>query len=1022
MKRKRGRGPSRLFAGLTNLSAIILVVFTAGYGIADSYRFMLDSYLGSVSSLTINNGSEEDLYNYICDYETSTELVAAHEDLNERIEEEGAVLLKNQDNALPLSSNDNIKVTLFGMRSDLTQFSGSVGATTANKQNVSLEDALNARGFSVNPEMTAFYKGLENDYKPGRAFSSAATSEIKGAIVNEVPQLEYENAPEGSYSNYNDAALIVLGRDSAEACDFYPGAVGIANSEEFEEGDNILGLSKDEKALISYVESLDGFNKIIVLINTTSAMEIDELKQDSNVDSILWIGAPGCYGLYGIADIMNATSGVSPSGSLVDTYAVDSANSPAAQNFGLNLWENSADIDPSSNFELRSSWYLVENEGIYQGYKYYETRYYDSVANPDSQASSTAGTSTEGNWDYNTEVSYPFGYGLSYTTFEEEILPDKTEIDIDGTSTFTVKVTNTGTVAGKDNVQLYVSLPYTSGQVEKSAIQLVGYAKTGEAFEKNDFRSVVYLQPGESEEVTITVNSDYYASYDKNEGDGAYTLDAGDYYYAVGDGVHDALNNVMTAKSILDGNTAAKTIVVNLGEKVVIDKSASGNSIQNQFDDANINNLIPDTTTYLSRSSWADTFPKEITTLTATDTMITQLKNDTYTMATGEDTSEYRFGTLGKTGDYRAADLKGITDYENPLYNEMIALMPLETIANQIAFSYSQTSLFKDISAKDATCVDGPVGILRSLGAASKGIYTLEEDDPNYGYSVNVFVSSPVVASTFSHKLAEAEGNLVGNDAIRFGDVWWFAPAMNTHRLPYCGRNNEYYSEDSVLTGLMASDVIKGCQSKGFVATVKHFAFNNMETNREGVATFFDEQGGRETELRGFQIAFEQGGSKGVMTAFNRIGCTYSSADGGLITGLLRGEWGFKGVVVTDMVKATNYETWEESILAGTDIMLNSSPVNKDGKAWETLQAKYISGDATMTKAVYESVHHVLYAFSDSIWLNGLSPDSEVVRQYPFWEIDILILIAVGALGTVIFGGLWVVDGIKRKKNEKEVA
>lgn len=1017
----RGQLRSHLFPGLTNIFAAILVLFVMGYSLADSYRSTLDGYLGTASSVTVNDGEEADLYEYPSEYSTSNELVAAHKGLNERLEEEGAVLLKNNNNSLPLSSEGDIKVTLFGMRFHLTQFSGSIGATTAKAQNVQLADALNARGFLVNPDMTAFYKGLEKTYTPGRAFSSAAVAKVQGATVNEVPQSEYANAPADTYTDYSDAAIIVLGRDCGESSDYYPGGEGIADKDEFDEGVNILGLSKDEKALLAYVKNQECFDKIIVLLNTTATMEIDELKHDDAIDSILWVGAPGNFGFYGIADLLNAASGTSPSGSLVDTWAVNTANSPAAQNFGLYMWDNAADIDPSSSFALRSSWYLVANEGIYNGYKYYETRYYDSVVNPVSGALSNAGSSTQGaGWTYDKEVSYGFGYGLSYTTFTEEILPDKSEIHLDGTSTITVKVTNTGDIPGKDNVQLYLAMPYVKGQVEKSAIQLVGYAKTGEAAEAEGFAESVYLQPGESEEVTISVTREYYASYDKNEGDGAYILDAGTYYFAVGDGAHEALESAMRAQQFLDGETSGQTLAADLEAKAVFDESKEGAVISNQFTDSDINSLIPETTTYLTRSDWAGTFPKEITTLTATEEMICALKNDTYTMATGEDTSAYVFGTPGKSDGTRVVELKGITDYEDPVYRKIIANMPLETIMKQIALEYSQASSFTEIGAGDMRCMDGPVGLLFPLGTASKGMYALNEDDPNYTFSLNTYVSEPVVAASFSHKLAKEQGKLIGNDAIWTQSSWWFAPAVNNHRLPYNGRNNEYYSEDSVLTGYMGSDVTIGAQSRGFVATVKHFAFNNGETNREGVATFFDEQSARENELRGFQMVFEVGGAKAVMTSFNRVGCTFSSADEGLVSGLLRGEWAFKGCVTTDMVKAPAYETWEESILAGTDIMLNTSPVNADGKAWETCQAKYVSGDAKMAEAVYESVHHVLYAFSDSIWLNGMSVNTRVERIYPYWEIVLFTLIAVGTIGMLLSAVLWLRSHLTYRKAVKE--
>ncbi len=1017
MKRKTG-----IYAGLTNIFVAMLIFAVMAYNLADSYRATLDERLLTSSSKIVNTGPEEDMYDYLSAYSTTDELVTAHEMLNERLQAEGTVLLKNQDHALPLSTEGDIKVTLFGMRSDLTQFCGSIGAMTARVQNVSLEEALNERGFAVNPEMSAFYKGLEKDYKPGSASSASSVVEVQGGTVNEVPQAEYANAPQDSYAAYADAAIIVLGRDCSEARDFYPGETGIANPEEFEEGDNILGLSLDEKALISYVESQGCFDKIIVLINSTSAMEIDGLKNDENIDAIMWIGAPGNYGFYGVADLLNAASGMSPSGSLTDTYAVNTAKSPAAQNFGLYCWENYKDIDASSSFELRAAWYLVCNESIYDGYKYYETRYYDSIVNPDSGAASEIGSSVPGAaWNYDTEVSYPFGYGLTYTSFTEEIVPELSDIQIDGTSTVTVRVTNTGDVAGKDNVQLYLALPYAAGQVEKSAIQLVGYGKTGEAQEAEGFEDVVYLQPGESEDVTITIERDYYASYDTQEGDGAYVLDAGTYYLAVGDGAHDALNHVLSAQGYLDGDASASTLAVELAEKVVIDETKEGQPIQNQFEDCDINTLIPGTATYLTRSDWAGTFPQEINGLTATAEMIPLLKNDTYTMAVGEDTSEYEdvFGTKNQSNGVNVCILKGVTDYEDPAYDEVISNMPLETILYEICMEYSQAELYTEVKAGKLGLSDGPVGLLKPLGINAMGIYEVSKDDPNYDYNLNTYVSPPVVGATFSHKLAYEEGKLIGDDSIWVHNTWLYASAMNNHRCPYNGRNNEYYSEDPILTGYMASDTVIGAQENGVVCTVKHFAFNNMETNREGVATFFDEQAGRENELRGFQIVFEVGKTKSVMTSFNRIGLTFSSADEGLITGLLRGEWDYKGAVGTDMVKAPLYESWEECLMAGTDIMLNTSPINEDGKAWETLQVKYVSQDADMMAAIYESIHHTLYAFGDSIWLNGLSADSEVVRLYPYWEVIIISVVGFAAIGTVVFGLLWILSLIKSRKKVK---
>lgn len=402
-------GTCRGFRGLTSLFLVILLVFAMSYRIADAYRTTLDGFLGTVSSKLVSEGIEEDLYAYASDYANAEELVSAHIRLNER---EGTVLLKSENGALPLSAEGKIRVTLFGMRSHMPQYSGSVGAAVNKNQAVGLEEALNQRGFEVNPDMVAFYTSLEKEYAPERAWSSAATGRFRGSSVHEVPQSEYENAPAETYSQYGDAAIIVLGRDASESADYFPREEGLSDPEEFEEGDNILSLSKDERALVEHVKNQNCFETIIVLINATNTLEVEELKRDEAIDCILWVGLPGCYGFYGVSDVLNAASGVNPSGALPDTYAVNTAMNPASINHGLYLWSNYEDIDATSSFALRVAWYLVQNEGIYSGYKYYETRYYDSIDNPASGATTPIGSSVLGkNWAYDTEVSYPFGYG-----------------------------------------------------------------------------------------------------------------------------------------------------------------------------------------------------------------------------------------------------------------------------------------------------------------------------------------------------------------------------------------------------------------------------------------------------------------------------------------------------------------------------------------------------------------------------------------------------------------------------------
>ena len=1013
----KDKGKIKARIGLTNLCAMLLVFAIMAYNMAGLYRSTIDKKLGTVSVQMISSGNVEDSYAHKSDFSTSAEVVNAHIQGAIRIQEEGTVLLKNKDGALPLSSNGDIKVTFFGMRSAYPSYSGDIGASTDESQEVTWADAFNESGFSVNPEMVTFYQNLPEEFIPARAAGGSSVVTETGYTVNEPGFLEYLNAPVDSFADYADAAIIVFGRPSGESSTYYPGEAGIGDPNEYEDGEDIFFLSKDEKYVVDYVKQQGVFNKIIILLNSSNVFSIKDLQEDDEVDAILHTGQIGCYGAYGVANLLNAATGKNPSAGVVDTFAVNNSLAPAAINYGVHTWTNYQDIDDSSGFELRAAWFNVQNEGIYEGYRYYETRYYDSIVNPASNAASAVGTNgTE--WKYENEVLYPFGYGLSYTTFTEEILLEKSNIDVDGTSEIVVKVTNTGDFAGKDNVQLYIALPYELGQVEKSAIQLVGYGKTGEAAETSYF-DPIYLQPGESEEIVITVERDYYASYDENEGNGAYILDAGDYYFAVGNGAHDALQNVMQAQGHLNGDTSATAVCVNLAEKVVIDQSAAGVEISNQLQDMDINEWVPNTTVTLSRSDWEGTFPKEIDVLTASEDMIYLLKNDYYTMKTGEDTSDFQFGTKGSSNGYTLGYLKGATDYNDERFAQIISNIPLETLLERVANGYDAVYNFEEIGAPHYDRVDAPSGFLIPLGQKSYGIYELDESDPNYNYRLNVFPSEPVVAASFSHKIPEMEGNIFGNDAIWTHVTTNYFPAMNIHRSVFNGRNNEYYSEDPILTGYMASDVVKATYAKGLASTVKHFAFNDSEVNREGVATFIDEQSARENELRGFQIAFEQGKARSVMTSFNRAGLIFASAQRGLITGILRNEWAFQGFVLTDSVKSVYYSQWEESIIAGTDTMLNHSPWNRDGKAWETCQVKWVIEDREMMTHIYDSIHHFLWAFGNSIWLNGVDAATSVERVYPWWEVATLLVICGTAVGAGVFG-TWTVMDIRKSRNRKK--
>lgn len=1014
MKERGKKSRTPLFRGLTAVFAALLVLTGSIRTVAFDWKDRVNELLG-MSSEGVERSQDPDDYVYPSDYETAAELVEAEIGLATRIQAEGTVLLKGTAEA------GGTNVTLFGMRSNKMQYGGTMGGKVSEKQCVSLADALAESGFNVNPVMQQFYTDMSETYTPGNAAGAANVDTNTGTTVNEVPVSEYTQTQADSYAEYSDAAIVVLGRDSSEGSDYYPGAEGIANADEFSESTtgNILGLSDDERDLISYVES-QGFGKVIVLINSSSAMELEELDADDGVDTIMWIGNPGCYGTYGIAQILSGE--VLPSGHLADTYAMNSALSPAAVNYGAYTFTNAADIDTSTNDALRAGWYLAETEGIYIGYKYYETRYYDTVTGQGNASEAANGETADGGnvWDYDDEVTYAFGYGIEGSTFTEEI----TDTSIDWTgeedSTVTVRVTNTGDTAAKHVVQLYVSQPYTDydreNGVEKSAIQLVGYAKTGEASE-SDYTESVLLAPGESEEVTVTFNTSDFRTYDDtyahDDVTGAYTLEAGEYVFATGNGAHDAVQAVLKYQypdRMQDAAPTGVTFAANLDEDMAFTES-NDTVIQNRLEEADLNSWDCGTeVTYLTRNDWAGTFPQEVSSVTATAEMITLLRNATYDSESanadydGETSWEYD-QDLGVS----AAQLIG-ADYDDPRYEELMSEVSLQDMLNH--YTANEETL-ESIGLPRVNGADSPLGVMGILGRLTEGtIYELDESDEYYGYETNVYESEVVVASTYSHLLASEQGRMIGNDSIWTLVTQWNAPGLNIHRSPYNARNYEYYSEDSVLTGNMGADLVRKAQEYGVSATAKHFAFNDQETNRDGVAVFVDEQAARENELRGFQITIEDGGLMNLMSAFNRIGLTHCGASQELMNGILRGEWGFNGKLITDSVKSAQYFLPSECLMAGNDQMLGGG---NSSEVWE-YSVEVFENDPALQAQLRESYHRHLYAAINSNRMNGITEESSVANEYTSWQWALTGVWAACIVLTGVSAVLWALA----RRNEKK--
>lgn len=1007
---------SHVFRGVAGIFLALLVILQIVGQVADNWSDKVNELLGTSQADLERSKNRED-YQYLSDFTSPSDLIQAEIDLNTRLAAEGAVVLKGTPKL------EGSAVTLLGMRSGgKMQFGGSMGELTDESNIVTLDRAMEENGFSVNPNMVQFYKEQEASYAPTKASGGNVVSsyEGQGSAIGEVPVSCYDGIDAGSYK---DAAVIVFGRDAGESCCFYPGINGLSNPAEFSNSPtgNILSISNDEWDLLNWAEK-QGFGKIVVLLNSASSMEIEELKMDDAVDSIIWIGNPGAYGTYGIAKLLSGE--MLPSGHLPDTFAVNSALAPAAQNVGIYTFSNADQIETTTNNALRNSWYLVEAEGIYTGYKYYETRYFDSVLEQGNASTVSKGETADGSriWNYDKEVSYSFGYGIEGSEFSEEITDAKIDWSGETDSTVTVKVTNTGGQAAKHAVQLYVSAPYTDYDrrtgVEKAAVQLVDYAKTGEAKE-NSYADIVLLEPGDSEDVAISFNAKDFYSYDMTYAHdntvGAWLLEAGNYCFATGNGAHDAVQSVLKTlhPDRADGLQPTGTAYVErLGSDMVRTES-NGVMVQNQLEGSDLNSWKTDASVIkLTRSDWADTFPESVASITATEEMIYYLRNETYDQADALETYDGPDSfTYGADNHVRAAQLVGLA-YDDPLYEQVLDEMTLESMVNHY-LSFNQP--ISEIALPAEYRADSPIGMITTIGQHTKGsIYELDENAEGYGYHTNTYVGAPVVAATFSPLLQSEEGRLIANDAIWCGYNTWFGPGLNLHRTPYNGRNIGYYSEDAVLTGLTATYVDRSMTAYGIMTIAKHFAFNDQETNRDGLAVFLFEQAARENELRAFEIPIRDGCMKGLMSAFNRVGCTHSSAHGGMMNGILRGEWGFNGYMMTDAVKSAQYFQPRECLMAGNDLMLHSS---NNGKIWN-FTADTVKDDIVLQAKLRETVHRKLYAYANSIMFNGVDASSGVGGGLPWWAVMFRILGGVCLAGFAASMVLFIMNARKEERKE----
>lgn len=959
-----------ILMGAISLSLTILT--TVGNILAFTiFDPVLTSFFGMEG---ISNESFEENQYFKRKFKTSEEASNYADELSRRVEGEGTVLLKN-DNVLPLASQN--KVSMFSI-STVDFYVGNMygsGAIAGDKM-LTLGQAMENAGFQVNKTLENFYNSKKSQYK--RKVGGLAQGTSKDPFkwgINEVPYSEYTNDVKNSYSQYNDAAIVVITRAGCENGDL-PRDMSIAT--DGKNTNSILTLDPNEKEMLREVRK--NFNKVIVLLNTATSFECGFLDEEEyKADACLWVGMSG-LGIQSIADIIAGK--INPSGRLVDTFAYDSFSSPAMQNMG-----NYAYVD-GSNKETGHH-YLSYSEGIYVGYKYYETRYEDKMLNQ-GQA---------GNFDYDSIVQFPFGFGLSYTDFTWsnyscEIVGNNVNIS--------VNVKNTGNKTGKEVVQVYYQSPYTDydieNQIEKASVNLIDIAKTK------------LLAPGEDQIVKLSFTLDDMKSYDAQK-EKTYILESSnDYFITASKNAHEATKNILQKKGLsVDGNTSLVSQHKIDGFDVSKDE-VSNHQITNLFDEARGTDIK-----YLSRHNWSqmdnngliggDEFGKDSDGIIYKSTISNELKTKLETIgyeASGAPQEEFVVPTTGASGNKKLIEFKG-KDFNDSEWEELLNQVKEQEMIQMAKSSGHHTYAMPSVGKPYTTDTDGPSAWKSFIGD---------------GTSSGGLPGEIVHAATFNKELCYEVGEIMGElclwAKITGKDknpnlTGWYAPAMNIHRTPYGGRNFEYYSEDPILSGIIGSSVVKGATDKGVVTYIKHFAMNEQETNRmTDNVTWAQEQAIREVYLKPFEMSIKDGKSLGVMSSYNRIGTIWAGGNYNLLTGVLRNEWGFNGFVVTDYMDG-DYENVDQMLAAGGDAALYSM----NDKKLTTTGAQALTYLRRATK-------HCLYAFANSNAMNGITTSTVITTGTPIYHKYIMAIdLVMGSLiGATLFICLYKL--IKENKFRKE--
>ena len=886
------------------------------------------------------------------------EAFANAQEVNLKLAEEGFVLLKNENAALPM--NKGARISVFSKNSVNLSYggSGSGGFDTSNNKN--LYESLNDAGFVTNPTLKRFYESSQSGSVRTANSSDLDNGDNQKIATAETPQSKYTDAVKNSYADYSDAALVVITRIGGEGFDLpryqgdSEGAVSVDS--------HYLELDQNEIDLLTAVT--DGtFKRVVVVFNTPSSFEATFLKDSAyaafadKIDAAVWIGFTGSNGITALGEILNGD--VNPSGRLVDTWAADFTKNPSFVNFGTGCLPDTTDKYDGGMY------YSVDyEEGIYVGYRYYETR-----------------GETDGEDWYNANVVYPFGYGLSYTTFDWTVGDaSASEIELGTTITVPVTVKNTGSVAGKEVVQLYASAPYTLGGIEKAHKVLVGFAKTK------------LLQPGESETVTVSFDPYSAASYDyrdaNNNGFSGYELEAGEYTLYVSRNAHES----------------EKAIALNLAADVQIgtDPTTDSEVVNRYTDSEDFLDSDWQLDTMLSRADWEGTWPTPQTAQqhAGTDRLYEEIRSEEHNNPTDFDSEEYPwFGeepTLTLRDLLPSAEAEGyepVVSYDDERWEELMMGCDEEEMIALINNGAYHTLAMESVGLPATIHGDGPSGFTCFMSK--------EQVNGTCQY-----VSEPVMASTWNINLMNELGEAIGEEGT-IGDKATgqpyssiYAPGVNIHRSPFGGRCSEYFSEDPFISGMMGAAEVEGIQSRGVLPTVKHFVANEQETHRSigGALSWLSEQALREIYLKPFEYTVKLGETRGIMTSFNRIGTRWTGGDYRLLTEILRNEWGFNGLVICDFNTIPQYMIPRMMFYAGGSLDL----ATQQSAMWTDCDTSD-AGDAIV---LMRAVKDVMYALVNSNAMNA-----EVIGYNPpIWQ-EYLHWINIGAFTLV---GVWLVLVIVR--------